>query len=315
MTVVNRTLLIIAWGVLGVLLLIPVGYFCLFCLAMWSLSAPDPHAVLAKAQPVVDRVTVALDEYHRKHGAYPRELSELVKRGFLSEVPELPPHWGTLFKYGPIYDTNAPLDFYRLAFGYHVTAVLDPGDAFWRVLVSDDPKGWKTTGRPDSMEDLVADRVLATYRNQRDSKSLDLFMSDVIGKADCEYLSRDRIVGWLGEGAEIDLPPEKFGHRMKGYVYQAQNDTSKRYCFVYKHQWFAFRRELLPDDEKAKYPAKTGDLDDAYVDTNRPVLDLLLVIRESEGRTTWDIGRECPESPRDKPSGRRDVVDSTPGRW
>ena len=112
MTVVKRSILILGWGALGVLSpdsrWLPLsGRHRLV-----GTLRPVLEAVLAEVQPVVDRVAVALEEHHRKHGGYPRELSELVKRGFLSDLPELPSHWGTSSKYGPIYDSHAPLDFY-----------------------------------------------------------------------------------------------------------------------------------------------------------------------------------------------------------
>ena len=164
------------------------------------------------------------------------------------------------------------------------------------------------------MEDLVAERVLATYRNRHDGKSLDLFASDVIGKANCDYLYRDRIVLWIGEGAEIELPPDMFGHGMKGTFTKLRTTRRNAIASCTRTTGFRSLRSSLPHDERAKYPEKAGNLDDAFVDKNRPVLDRLFVIRESEGRTTWDILRECPKSPRDQPSGRHEVVDSIPGR-
>jgi hypothetical protein len=298
----NRIISIVVRGILGAFVLVPVG------------CGPNPETVLAKAQPVFERIAVALEEHHRRHGRYPQELSDLVKVGLLPEIPELPSHRGAPSKYGPIYDVNTSLNFYRLSFGYHVPEGIGPGDTHWRVLVSDDPEGWKTTGSPDSMENLVADRVLATYRKRHDGKSLDLFMSDVIGKADCYYLNRDRVIRWLGEGIELELPPDLLGAGKKGFVYQAQDDTKRRYCFAYKDQWLPLLKSDLPADERAKYPEKTGKFDDAYVNKKYPVLDKLFLIQEIEGRPTWTVVRECPKSPRDKPSGRHQVVDAILGK-
>jgi hypothetical protein len=39
--------------------------------------------------------------------------------------------------------------------------------------------GWKTVGHPESMEDLVGERVLATYRKQPNGRTLDLFINEV----------------------------------------------------------------------------------------------------------------------------------------
>lgn len=157
------------------------------------------------------------------------------------------------------------------------------------------------------MENLVADRVLATYRKRRDGKSLELFMSNVIGKADCNYLYRDRVARWLGEGIEIELPPDLLGAGRTGYVYQAQDDAKRRYCFVYKDHWLPLLKSYLSPDERAKYPKETGKFVDAFVDKNYPVLDKLFLMPEGDGRPTWTVVRECPESPRDRPSGRHQV--------
>jgi hypothetical protein len=298
---------ITVWCLLGALMLVGAGCVCAFGLFLWMIAGPSPEQVLAKAQPVCEPITVALGEYHRRHGHYPQELSDLVKDGLLTAVPELPPHWGTSSKYGPNYEVSQPLDFYRLSFGYCVEGGIGPGDTYSRVLVSDDPRGW-TGGSKGSMEDLIADRVPATYRERHDEKSLALFMSEVIGKADCDYLYRDRVTGWLGEGEEIDVPPDVPGAGKKGYLYQAEDDMKRRYCLVYKDHWRPFLKSYLPPDERRKYPEKTANLDDAFVDKNYPVLDKLFLIQENDGRPTWTIFRECPESPRDKPSGRHLLV-------
>lgn len=227
-TEMKRRIAIVARTALGLLALLTIGFIALLGVFIWSTAGPDPETVLAKAQPDVVKFAMALERHHRKYGCYPRDLSELVKRGFLSEIPELPSHWGTSEKCGPTFEANVSWDFFRLSFGYVVEGGMGPGDTCSRVYVADDPKGWETTGRPQSMENLVAERILASYRKQHDGKSLDLFMSDVIGKADCDYLYHDRVVRWLGEGTEIDLPPDMFGAGKKGYAYQARDDSSRR---------------------------------------------------------------------------------------
>ena len=209
-----------------------------------DLAGPSPDDVLGKAQPVCEPIIVALTEFHRRHGRYPRELAILVNEGLLSTVPELPPHWGTSSKYGPTYEANESLDFYRLSFGYVVEGGIGPGDTYTRVFISDDPQGWSSGGL-DTMENLVANRLLATYRERKDAKSLGLFMSDVIGKADCLYLNRDRVIRWLGVGDEIDLPAEILGAGKKGYTYRSKDDPSRRYCFVYKNQWLPVLKSYL----------------------------------------------------------------------
>ena len=295
-----------AWGLLGALVLVPVGCVCMFGLFLWRVAGPSPEDVLAKAQPVCEPITIALGEYHRRHGRYPDELSDLVNEGLMTAVPELPPHRGTSSKHGPEYEANQSLDFYRLSFGYCVEGGIGPCDTYWRVFVSDDSRGWKS-GRPESMENVVADRMLATYRERHDGKSLGLFMSNVIGKADCDYLYRDRVTRWLGEGEETDVPPDVPGAGKQGYVYQAQDDAKRRYCFVYKDHWLPLLKSCLPAHERAKYPKNTGNYDDAFVDKNYPVLDKLFLIQEIDGRPTWTVVRECSKSPRDKPSGRHQL--------
>ena len=308
----NRANSIVVWGLLGALVLVPIVLVCVsgifvFGIFLWGVSGPNPETVLANAQPVGDRLAIAIEEHHRRHGRYPQKLSDLVKQGLLAEVPELPSYRGTSSKYGPYYESNRALEFYRLSFGCHVDGGIGPGDTYWRVLVSDDPIGWKTTGSPGSLENLVADRVLATYRKRHDEKSLELFISDVIGKARCDYLYRDRVTRWLGEGVEIELPPDLVVAGKKGYVYQAQGGAKRRYCFVYKDHWLPLLKSYLPADERAKYPEETGDYDAAFVDKNYPVLDKLFLIQENDGRRTWTVVRKCPASPRDKPSGRHQL--------
>lgn len=284
----KRAISIAICRLLAASLLVPMGFVCMLGLFFWSVAGPNPETVLARAQPVCEPITVALGEYHRRHDLYPQALSDLIKEGFLNAVPELPPQGGTSDKYGPIYDVNTSLDFYRLYFGYCVEYGIGPCDTYWRVFVSDDPNGWKSD-RPDSMEEVVADRLLVTYRERHDGRSLELFMSDVIGKADCFYLNRDRVIRWLGEGIEIELPPDLLGAGKKGYVYHTQNDAKRRYCFVYKDQWLPVPQDWLPAHERGK-----------FIDKNYPVLDKLLLVQEVEGQSSWTVIRDCPKSLRDQ---------------
>jgi hypothetical protein len=264
---------------------------------------PDPDEVLAKAQPVCEPIIAALNEFHRRHGRYPRALTALVEEGLLTAVPELPPHWGTSSKQGPTYEANESLDFYRLSFGYVVEGGIGPGDHYMRAFISNDSRGWSNDGS-DSMEDLVANRLLATYRERHDGKSLGLLMSDVIGRLDCDYLYRDRVTRWLGEGDEIDIPAGMPGAGKKGYVYQSQDDPSRRYCFVYKDHWLPVPKSYLSAEERSKYPEDNGSFDSASVDKNYPVLDKLILVQEANGKPVWTVIHVCPASPRDKPSGR-----------
>ena len=276
----------------------------MFAISLLSLvsPSPSPEAVLAKAQPTCEAIVVALTEFHRRHGRYPEDLGGLVKENLLAEAPKLPSHWGASSAYGPRYEVNTSLDFYRVSFGYHIPEGIGPGDTHWRVFVSDDPKGWESIGTPHGMEDLVADRLTATFRLRHDGKSLDLFMSNVIGKADCKYLYRDRVTRWLGEGEEIDVPPDAPAAGKKGDVYRAQDGAGKWYCLVFKDHWLSYPRSSLPADERSKYPDAVRPAEDAYVDKTHPVLDKLFLIQEADGRPSWTVLRECPESPNDKPS-------------
>ncbi len=126
------------------------------------------------------------------------------------------------------------------------------------------------------IEDLVADRILRVYRKEHDANSLRVFMSDVIAKADGDYLYRDRVVKWLGAGTEIVVPQGMPGAGRPGHVYHAKNEASESYCFVYKDRW-------LP----------------APVAKNCPVLDKLIRVQETGGNPSWTVIRECPESPGD----------------
>jgi hypothetical protein len=115
------------------------------------------------------------------------------------------------------------------------------------------------------------------------------------------------VTRWLGDGEETVVPQDVPGAGKTGYVYQAQDDAKRRYCFVYKDHWRPFLKSYLPAAERAKYPEKTGTLDDAFVDKNYPVLERLFLIEEIDGRPTWTVIHECPESPRDKPSWRHAI--------
>jgi hypothetical protein len=299
----NRCISIASWWLIGALTVVPLSCLITCGLYLQNSAGPSPDDVLGKAQPICEPIIVALNEFHRRHGRYPRELAILVNEGLLTAVPDLPPHSGTLSKYGPTYEANESLDFYRLSFSYVVLVGMGPGDSYTRVFISDDPKGW-SSGGSDSMENLVANRLLATYRERNDGKSLGLFMSDVIGKADCRYLNRDRVIRWLGVGDEIELPAEILGAGKKGYVYRSKDDPSRRYCFVYKNQWLPVLKSYLSSEEKSKFPRDNGSLESACVDKNYPVLDKLFLIQETDGGPIWTVIRECPSSPRDKPSGR-----------
>lgn len=157
------------------------------------------------------------------------------------------------------------------------------------------------------MENLVADRLLATYRERHDERSLGLFMSDVIGKSDCYYLNRGRLIRWLGDGGEIDLPAGMPESGKKGYVYQSEDDPSRRYCFLYKDQWLPVPKSYLSAEERSKFSKDDGRYDSESVDINYPVVDKLFLVQETDGEPIWTVIRECPASPRDKPSGRHAI--------
>lgn len=280
---------VLLWVFLASMLAVPLGCVCMFGLLLWSTAGPNPEMVLAKVQPACDQIIAALEEFHRRHGRYPQALTNLVEDDLLAAVPELPPHWGTSSRYGPQYQVNHSLVFYRLAFGYHVEGGIGPGDTYWHVFISDDKQGWRTTGSPVGMEDLVADRLSAKFRKERRSDYLGLFMTDVIGKAACDYLYQDKIVRWLGEGVEVEVPSGVPGSGRTGYIYQAEDDASERYCFVYKDHWLPVPQDWIPPHERGK-----------FTDKNYPVLDELFLVRESEDSPVWTIIRECPKSPRDQ---------------
>jgi hypothetical protein len=303
----KRSVSIAGWCLLGALAVVPLGCVITCGLFLRDFAGPSPDEILGKAQPVCEPIIVALTEFHRRHGRYPRELATLVNEGLLTAVPELPPHSGTVSKYGPTYEANESLEFYRLSFSYVVLMGMGPGDSYTRVFISDDPQGWSSGGK-DAMENLVANRLLATYRERNDAKSLGLFMSDVIGKADCRYLNRDRVIRWLGVGDEIDVPAEILGAGKKGYAYRSKDDPSRRYCFVYKNQWLPVPMSYLSAKEKSKFPKDNDSLESALVDKNYPVLDKLFLIEETDGHSIWTVVRECPASSRDKPSGRYAIL-------
>lgn len=294
----------LAWGAHAVVAVLPAGCVAAIGLLAWAVAGPDPSAVLARAWPSCEPVIAALDRYHRVHGRYPEDLSELAKEGLLVDVPQLPPHPGTSSRYGPYYQVSLPLDFYRLSLGYCVEGGLGPGDTYWAAYVSDDGRGWTRAASGDNMADLVAARLLATYRRLGDRRSLDLFMSEVIAKAGGNCLARDRVVGWLGEGQAIDLPPDVPGAVRKGSVYGARDDATRRYCLVYKDHWLPFLKSFLSPEERAKVPPDDGSPGSGSVDRNYPVLDCLFIIEEVGGQPRWSVISASPPSPRDKPSGR-----------
>lgn len=151
------------------------------------------------------------------------------------------------------------------------------------------------------MENLVAARILPTLRIDGDKRSLDMFMSDVIGRVDPDYLYQSRVVRWLGQAQTIGLPKVLGMRAVDGFVYQAADDPTNRYCFVYKDHWLPTMAGDPPDVVSGKRPRT---LDDGMVDKNYPVLDRLYRIEDSATGPQWILIRQCPASPRDTPSGR-----------
>ena len=282
-----------------------VAYVSLFVLFLVSTAGPDPEEVLAKAQPVFEPITVALSEYYRTRGNYPAELSDLVEVGLLAEVPEVPSQPRTIYEYPVCYETSAFRDLYQLSFGYVVESGCMLGHEYFRVFRPDKPNGWETRRRiVERLKDGVVEPLFAKYRERRDGTSLHRFMTEVVSKRTCGHLSEAQVKAWLGDGIEINVPHDVLAAGETGYVYQAEDDASWRYCFVYKDRWLPVRKSLLPPEERAKYPADDSPYASASIEINYPVLDKLFWIQEVSGRSSWKLLRECPESPRDKPSHR-----------
>jgi hypothetical protein len=274
-----RTFLV--WGLPATLLLVAIAWAGLVSVVFWSARGPHPAMILKAAQPVCDPIVRVLGIYHHKHGRYPDRLGELVDERLLPAIPELPPYRGTSARSGPTYEVNHTLDFYRLSFGYCVAGGTGPGDFHYREYVSDDGRGWVPPSATE-IADLVADRILSVYRKEHDAKSLRVFIADVLARADCHFLSRDRIVRWLGPGTEIVVPSGMPGAGRTGYVYRAKDSSGESYCLVFKNQ------------------RRTGH---DFVDRDYPYLDLLLQVEALDGRPPWTIVRECPRSPADRPVG------------
>jgi hypothetical protein len=270
----------------------------LVCSGCGALLGPSTEEILLGGERACQPVIESLETFHGMLGHYPETLDEMVREGLVQKVPELPSVRGAYSKYGPDYQANRSLDFFRLSFGYYVPEGIGPGDTHWRTYESDNQKGWVNSGQPGPIEDLVADRLLAAYRKNHDSKTLRQFMAEVIGKVDCEYLERDRIVQWLGDGAQIEIPANVIGPSKTGECYGDIGDAS-RYCIVYKNHWRSFPRIYCPI--KGKEVLDRGEKD--FVLVNFPVVDRVFSIDErADGEPSWVLIRECPPSPRDSPS-------------
>jgi hypothetical protein len=291
----NQTTSNYVWRLFKFFVLLPVG--CFLTIAFFF-ADPNFNTALDNARPVLDRITGALEQYHRVHGAYPQELTELVNDGLLSEIPKLPSVPEVASTMEPYYQANRPLDFYQLSYGYSFKG--GDSDMHERVFVSDDPRGW-TKGHSSIMQYLVADRLAAAYQKQRDATSLERFMNEFVRKTQCNYLDRDALIRWLGPGTEIDVPPNASGRDKKGYLYQTPDAATKSYCLVYKDHWLKQLRDSLPAHERAKYPISNKNRHDPFVDYNYPSVDQLFLIEESNGQRIWTSLLKCSPSQFDKP--------------
>jgi hypothetical protein len=188
---------------------------------------PSTETFLASGERACRPVVAALEAYRQRYGRYPETLDLLVRDGLLEKLPD----FSTVRDAdGPHYRACQPLGFYRLWLGCYFPEGIGPGDRFYRVLVSDNAGGWTTCSAPlASMEDLIAERLRAAHEKSHDPKLLALFMGEVIGKAPCDELGRDRIVRWLGEGVGVDVPPEVIGPGRKGRCYGPAG-TGPRFC-------------------------------------------------------------------------------------
>ena len=301
----NRGGPLIVRVLLGAMAFVFIAYVALFVLFLVSTAGPDPEEVLARAQPLFETIPVALAEYRRTRGNYPAELSDLVEVGLLAEVPEVPAQPRTMYQYPLRYETSAFRDLYQLSFGYVVESGCMLGHRYFRVFRPDNANGWETRRRGvERWEDVVEEPLFEIYRKRRDATSLHRFMTEVVIKRTCGHLSETQVKAWLGDGIEINVPHDVLAAGETGYVYQAEDDASWRYCFVYKDRWLPVRKSLLAPEERAKYPADDSPYASASIEINYPVLDKLFWIQEVSGRSSWKLLRECPESPRDKPSHR-----------
>jgi hypothetical protein len=241
-------------------------------------------------QPVIE----ALETYRRQYGRYPGALDNLVHASLLAKSPELPPAKLAL-ESGLEYRSSPTPDFFVMMFRYKVEipqAGYSIIDEFRHVYTSDDRRGWVV---PDSvfvsMGDLIADHLVPLWREKHDPEILGRFMTEAVGTADCEFLLQSKVVGWLGKGTEIKIPPEVLGPDRTGFFYQAEGDRNRRYCFVYKKHWFG-HFTCGSVGALAKGP---------FVYSNQPVLDkLYLIRRDDSGKESWELIRACPPSELDR---------------
>jgi hypothetical protein len=259
--------------------------------------SPEEDAIMSSAKTALQPVIAALETYHRQHGRYPAALDSLVQASLLTKSPELPPSKLAIDS-GLEYRSSATPDFFVMMFHYRVEiphegyAIID---RFRRVYASDDRRGWVAPDVFVSMGDLIADRLVPLWRQKHDPEILSRIINEAVRAADCEFLLQSKVVGWLGKGTEIEIPPEVLEAGRTGFCYHAAGDLSRRYCFVYKKQWFGHFAS-----DSAKGP---------LVFRNRPVLDkLFLIRRDDSGRESWDLIRACPPSDLDR------RPESRPGR-
>lgn len=266
----------------------------------------EEQTIVSAAKAALQPVISALTLYHQQHGRYPTVLDDLVRDALLAKPPELPPVKDA-FESALEYRASPLPDFFVLMFHYHVN--FDKGsyrviDLYRRVYASDDRRGWV---KPDSpylcIGELVADRLGPFWRTRHDPEVLGRFMTDAVASVDCEYLLQSKVTNWLGNGLDINVPPEVVGQGRTGHVYPADGEASRRYCFVYKKQWFAYFS--CPSVASGKALAK-GPLE--Y--SSRPVVEKLFLIRRNEhGQESWEILRACPPSEHDvRPKSSRGML-------
>jgi hypothetical protein len=252
-------------------------------------SSAEEDTIVSSATVALQPVIAALETYHRQHGRYPGAIGDLVRESLLAKSPELPPAKLAVDS-GLEYHSSARPDFFVMMFRYRVEipkeSYLVIIDEFRRTYASDHPRGWETPHWGVSMGDLIADRLAPLWREKHDREILSRFMTEAVGRTDCEFLLQTKVVGWLGKGSEIKIPPEILKPDRTGICYQAEGDQDRRYCFVYKKHWFPPHFTCSSASALAK---------GFTVYRNMPVLDKLFLIRRYESsKESWELLRACP---------------------
>jgi len=193
--------------------------------------SPDVDTTLNQGQRMVEPVVGALEAHRAKFETYPKSLRELIEKGLLAEVPELPTFRNT-YVYQPRYRVAPDGSFYLLSFAYNFP---DGGSGLDRARYYLSDQGqWQTSRSAPGFDMLVIERWGHVFREKHTCDALKIVAELLVERADRRYWSPGKVTKYLGQGEEVMIPPDVHRH---GYVkaigYACGGENKPSYVFVY----------------------------------------------------------------------------------